>query len=188
VARHVQRGVVGYQGKGFLDRFRGRFESLVRKRNLDVIAPLQSFGNDIRHLLVGAREWTKRFEQHQALHLFWKRGGVKQTHTAAERMTDDRQRLLVQMLEQTGQICEKIFMSVTAARARPLAIAMAAQVERHRMFDRHAAPKQRSEKLIPAPSLIAHTVYKDIGFFLRITPLPVMHLQSVVNKVSLFRF
>ena len=113
--------------------------------------------------------------------------GVQQTHAAAQRMADDRHRLFVQMLEQAGQVGEKIFMRVAAASARPLAVAVAAQIERHRMLDRHAAADQLVEKMIPTAPLIAHAVDEDVGFLLRIAPLPIMQFQTVVNEVTPLR-
>ena len=51
--------------------------------------PFQSLGDDVRHFVIFARKGTEGFKQDQALHLFGKRGGIEQAHTAAEEMTDD---------------------------------------------------------------------------------------------------
>src|SRR5678815_5396840 len=102
-------------------------------------------------------------------------------------MTDNRRWLLVQMFEQSCQIGEKILMLIAAARTRPFAIAMSAQVEGHGMLYRHAAPEQRLEKMIPAPALIAHAMHENICLFTSIAPFPVTQPQSIMFKKSLPR-
>ena len=89
-------------------------------------------------------------------------------------MTDERYRFFFEMLEQSGQIREKIFMLLTAARARPFTVAMTAQIDRHGMLDRHAAFEQCFEKLIPASPLVAHAVNEYVGLFFCIAPFPAM--------------
>src|SRR5215470_18719945 len=94
------------------------------KRNLDIISPLQSLGDDVRHFVILSRERTERFKQYQAFHFFRKRRSVKQTHAAAERMANDRNGLFVQMLKKPREIDEKILMLITAAGGRPLTVAV----------------------------------------------------------------
>src|SRR5687767_13273380 len=89
------------------------------------------------------------------------------------------------MFQQACKVRQKIFMLIAAAGGRPLAVAVAAQIERHRMLDRHAALEQRVEKMIPAPSLITHPVNENIGFFLWIAPFPVVKFQAIMSKVAL---
>ena len=82
----------------------------------------------------------------------------------------------VQMFDQAGEIGEKIFVLIAAARGGPFAFAVAAQIQRHRVLDRHAARHQHIEKRLPAPPLIANTVNENISVLLRIAPFPVMKL------------
>ncbi len=185
--RHMQRRLVGNQRESFLDRLSRRLQGFMGKRNLDVVPALQALGHDIRHFVVAAREWAEGFEQHHALDPFRKRAGVEQTHAAAQRVADDRHRIFVQVLQQSGEIGEKVFMGVAAAGARPLAVAMAAQVERHRMLDRHAAADQLVKKMIPTAPLIAHAVDEDVSLLLGIAPFPIMQFQTVVNEVTPLR-
>ena len=70
---------------------------------------------------------------------------------------------LSKMFNQAGEIGEKIFVLIAAARGRPFAFAVAAQVQRHRMLDRHAARDQHIEKRLPTPPLIANTVNENIS-------------------------
>ena len=89
--------MVGNERKGFLQGFGRRFQGFMGKRDLDVISPLQSLGDDVRHFVIFAREGAEGLKQDQAFHFFGKGGGIKQAHTTAQGMTDDRQRFFLQM-------------------------------------------------------------------------------------------
>src|SRR6267378_2543812 len=99
-------------------------------------------------------------------------------------MTDEGYRFFLEMLEQSGQVGEKIFVLIAAARARPFAVAMTAQIDGHGVLDRHTALEQRVEKMIPASPLITHAMDEDISFLVRITPLPVMNAQTIVQEIT----
>src|SRR5688572_27172223 len=103
-------------------------------------------------------------------------------------MTKKYYRFFFEMLEQPCQIREKVFVLITAARAGPLAVAVAAQVERYGMLNRHAPRYQRFEKVIPAPPLVAHAVNENVSLFIGIAPLPEVKLQTIMNKITLPRF
>ena len=96
-------------------------------------------------IIVRAREGTERFEQHQAFDPFRKGSRIEQTHTAAERMTDDRYRIALQVLEQSSEIGQEILVLVAAAMVRPFALAVTAQIERDGMFDWNSAGEQGNE-------------------------------------------
>ena len=61
-----------------------------------------------------------------------------------------------------------------ATGARPLTLAITAQIERHRMFDGQPSGNHRCDKVVPAPSLIPDPVNENVSFLFRITPLPIM--------------
>ena len=65
-------------------------------------------------------------------------------------------------------------MLIAPTRGWPFTIAMPAQIERHRVFDRHTALEQRLEKVIPTAPLIAHAVHENVSLLLRIAPFPIM--------------
>src|SRR6266849_4203112 len=94
------------------------------KGNLDVISPLQPLGDDVRHFVILSREGAERFKKDQAFDFLGERGGIKQAHTAAKRVTDDRKRFFLQMLYKPREIGKKILMLITPARGRPLTVAV----------------------------------------------------------------
>src|SRR5918994_3950900 len=98
-------------------------------------------------------------------------------------MTDDRQRLLTQMAQETGQIGEKILVLIATARARPFAVAVATQIDGHCVLDRQTPSNHRRNKIIPASPLVAHAVDKNESLLAGIAPLPIVQLQSVVSKI-----
>src|SRR5688500_1218928 len=103
-------------------------------------------------------------------------------------MTDDRQRLLTQVAQETGQIREKVLVLIAAARARPFAVAMSTQIEGHRVLDRQTPRNHRRNKVIPASALVADAVHKNEGLLGGIAPFPIVQFQSVVDKVALLWF
>src|SRR5919109_3508650 len=157
----------------------------MRKGNLDIIPTFQSLGDDIGHLVIGARIGTERLEQNQARHFFRKGAGIKQAHASTQGRAEKGDGLLFEMPEQAGQVSEKIFMLVTAARARPCTVAVSAQVEGHSVLDRYPPRYQRFEKVIPTTPLVTHSMHKDISVFSWISPLPIVKLQTIMNKIAL---
>jgi hypothetical protein len=103
-------------------------------------------------------------------------------------MTDDRQRLLTKVPQETGQIGEKILVLIAPARARPFAIPMATQIDRHCVLDRQTPGNQRHDKIVPASSLVAHAVDKNESFLLGIAPLPIVKFKSIVIEVMVSEF
>src|ERR1700740_33778 len=92
------------------------------------------------------------------------------------------------MFYQTREIREKVLMLIAAVDARPFAVAVAAQIEGHRVLDRQTFVDQFADKSFPASPLIADTVDKNVGFLFGIAPLPIMQLQTVVDEILSSRF
>src|SRR5687767_4547620 len=98
-------------------------------------------------------------------------------------MTDNGQRLLIEMAQEAGQVGKEILMLIATACARPFALAMAAQIDGDCMLDRQAARNHRRDKVIPTSPLIAHAVNKNKSLFLGVAPLPIVKLQTIMSEV-----
>src|SRR5215207_11190419 len=103
-------------------------------------------------------------------------------------MTDDRQRLLPEMAQETGQIGEKILVLIATARARPFAVAVATQIDGHCVLDRQTPGNHRRNKIVPASPLVAHAVDKNESLLLGIAPLPIVKFKSIVTEVMVSEF
>jgi hypothetical protein len=88
----MQRGPIRDQGKAFLQRLCRSLQGFMRKRDFDVFASFETFGDDVGDFVVGARERAEGLKQHHLLDFFGKGRGIKQTHAAAEGMAHDGQR------------------------------------------------------------------------------------------------
>jgi hypothetical protein len=72
--------------------------------------------------------------------------------------------------------------------ARPFAIPMATQIDRHCVLDRQTPGNQRHNKIVPASPLVAHAVDKNESLLLGIAPLPIVKFKSIVIEVMVSEF
>src|SRR3974390_2811451 len=86
------------------------------------------------------------------------------------------------MTQKPGEGREKILMLIAPPRGRPLAVAVAAQIDGNGMPKRIAALYHRRNKWFPTAPLIADAVDEDNGFLARVTPLPIMNFQPVMHE------
>src|SRR5919109_5504762 len=94
------------------------------------------------------------------------------------------------MFDQRRNVAEKIFVLITttAAIVRPVAIPVAAEIDRDCVPNWKSQPGKRRQQESPAEALITNAVNEDRRVGISIAPLTIMNFQSIAAKEMMFRF